>query len=267
MSSAILTHMLSVLETHESPFCRQLAAYLPGHLQDLLDIEEGFRRLTSARQEPETLRRFFNSWSQTNNSAMTVCGLSNRLSMPIHRNDPIPQPASLAKAIASLNRIADEDLAVVGKVLHQELFYRMAIGFCGDDQWLMRAYLHPAAASFKKWKDNNSLNVDDPMIGLLTTLTHEIYTHGEVEFILPLFRQWAEEHYGMDSSLARRTLAWISVHCGPTEKNHFFHALDSIAHYAQAMDVDLARYDLAQIVADYVHLKADMIRGALPAVH
>lgn len=222
-------------------------------------IEDGFRVLTRQRQDPEALCRFFHSWSQTNNSAVTVAGIGNRLTLMLQRGQPVGDEGALLRTLTSLDRIIDEDLAVTHRVLHSDMFYRMATDIVGDDRWLSRRYLHPAAKEFKDWKDHNSLRERDYMIALLTTLAHEIYTHGEVEFILPLFRRWLAEEYGFTDAAIRRTLAWISVHTGPTEKNHFFHALSALEHFAEAMGVAIADYPLDDIVAAYLEKKAAVL--------
>ncbi len=212
-------------------------------------ICESFRQLTSKRQSPEALRVFFHNWALTNNSAVTVAGLSNRCTMLIHQGDDSVDHAHLARSVASLNRIVDEDLAVVGNILHSELFYRMATQITGDDQWQSRAHLRESAKSFKGWKDHNSLQDPDILVGLLTTLCHEIYTHGEVEFIWGLFSDWLAAHY---PEVPASSLAWIKVHTGPTERNHFFHAIDAIGHWVAASGASLEDYDVASILQTYI---------------
>ncbi len=242
----------------ESHLKRELLVAFAAHPQAFARIETGFRTMTARRCEPAALRRFFASWAQTNNSAMTVAGIGNRLTLLLHRGDPVADETALLRALTSLDRIIDEDLAVVGHVLHAQLFYEMATAFVGDDAWLSHQWIDETASAFKAWKDRASLRDADPMIALLTTLVHEIYTHGEVEFILPLFER-AVLQYGMTPSEARRALAWIRVHCGPTEKNHFFHALHAVGHAATALDRDLSSYELGPIVAAYVEKKAAVI--------
>lgn len=249
-----------------------LAGMPAGHLKRELDqaftlhkryfdaIEAGFHTLTSARQDAEPLRCFFQSWSQTNNSAMTVSGIANRMTLLVHRQRQVADEHALLRAITSLHRIVDEDLAVTHPVLHAELFYRMASTIVGDDLWLSRRYLLPAAKDFKSWKDHNSLRDPDLFVALLTTLTHEIYTHGEVEFILPLFTRWLRAEYGFSEQDCRRALAWISVHCGPTERDHFFHALDAIGHFSRAANVDVGNYQIEGIVGTYLQKKAAVLQ-------
>ena len=234
----------------------QLLKYFPSYVNEFQIIEDAFKSLTSSKQDKETLRLFFKSWSQTNNSAMTVAGLSNRMTMMVHKNQEVPSEHDLFKAVASLNRIVDEDLAVVGRVLHSKLFYTMATNISGDDSWLSNKYLNNESVEFKGWKDKNSLRNDDIMIGLLTTLVHEIYTHGEVEFIIPLFRKWLNDDGRFSEMEIKRTLSWIQVHCGPTEKDHFFHAVDSVYSYSKAVGINVEDYDLQEIISDYLRLKS-----------
>lgn len=259
--SSIILPVLNDME--ESYLKDQLLKFLPNQEESFSKIEKSFKQLTSKVQDKERLQLFFHSWSQTNNSAMTVAGISNRMTMLVHKNQPIADREALLQSITSLNRIVDEDLAVVGRVLHSQLFYTMATNICTDDDWLSRKYLNPSAYEFKSWKDQNSLRNKDIMIALLTTLIHEIYTHGEVEYILPKFESWLTNDYGFSGEELDKTLAWISVHCGPTEKNHFFFAVSSIFHYAKAMNVDLETYDLETIIKDYLAKKSAVMKDVM----
>lgn len=253
-------HIFRVLQdVPNMPVREPLLKAFADHEADFAAIETGFRRLTSRRQDPETLRRFFASWSQTNNSAMTVAGIGNRLTLKLHHGEPVRDQIALLQCLTALHRISDEDLAVTHRILHSQMFYDMATGIVGDDEWLLHRHIDPSAVGFKAWKDHMSLREDDIALGLLTTLSHEVYTHGEVEFILPLFTQWLMEHYGFSKSDTGRPLAWIRVHCGGTERRHFFHALDAIAHYDRAVGIDWKACDLEAIVAQYLQRKAAVL--------
>ena len=256
-----IIHIISnaLADMPDSHLKTQLQAYLPQQENAYNSIESSFQLLTSKSHNSENLNYFFNSWSQTNNSAMTVSGLSNRISMLIHKNKPVHNEKSLFKALASLNRITDEDLAVVGRVLHSQLFYDMSTHFCKGDEWLSKKYLSKEAEDFKAWKDHNSLREEDIMIGLLTTMVHEIYTHGEVEVILPMFRKWIADNETLSHRDTAKVLAWIVVHTGPTEKNHFFHAVNSVYSYAEAMNIDVSQYDIKEIIETYLHKKAQVM--------
>lgn len=256
----LLSIILPVIDQmNDSHIKSQLLNYFPLQEEKLEVIENSFIHLTERKQDKEVLNLFFKSWSQTNNSAMTVAGLSNRMTMFIHKNQPVKSEHDLFKAVASLNRIVDEDLAVVGRILHSELFYTMATTISGDDAWLSSKYLSNEAKEFKAWKDKNSLRDKDIMIGLLTTLVHEIYTHGEVEYIIPKFENWLKTEGTYSQEEIDRTLAWISVHCGPTEKDHFFHAVDAVNSFSKATGIVVEDYDLKEIITDYVNKKADVM--------
>lgn len=259
--SSIILPVLEGME--ESHLKNQLLKFLPNQQEAFSKIEKSFNQLTSKVQNKERLQRFFHSWSQTNNSAMTVAGISNRMTMLVHKSQPIVDEKALLKSITSLNRIVDEDLAVVGRILHSQMFYTMATTICTDDDWLSRKYLNKSACDFKAWKDQNSLRNKDIMIALLTTLIHEIYTHGEVEFILPKFKSWLINDYNYTEEECEKTLAWISVHCGPTEKNHFFFAVSAVFYYAQAMDIDVEAYDLEPIIKDYLEKKSAVMEDVM----
>lgn len=258
-------HIVPVLRTMpDGPFRAPLLRGFANHKAEFAIIENGFRDLTSRRPDGETLRRFFGSWSQTNNSAMTVAGISNRLTLKLHRGEPVQDSQALLQALVSLHRIIDEDLAVTHKILHSKMFHTMATDIVGDDAWLQTRYIDRSAADFKTWKDHMSLREPDIALGLLTTLVHEIYTHGEVEFILPLFRQWLLEHFHYTEEDTTRPLRWIAVHCGGTEKKHFFHALNTLNYYARAFEVDWEAYDLVGIVGQYLQRKAAVLQALFP---
>ncbi|SEB37720.1 hypothetical protein SAMN04489761_0277 [Tenacibaculum sp. MAR_2009_124] len=254
---SIITPVIDQMQ--ESHLKSQLLRYFPLQTNEFTTIENSFKSLTSKKQSKEILNLFFKSWSQTNNSAMTVAGLSNRMTMLVHKNKPVVSEHDLFKAVASLNRIVDEDLAVVGRVLHSELFYTMATNIAGDDSWLSKQYLSKEAKAFKAWKDKNSLRDKDIMIGLLTTLVHEIYTHGEVEYIIPKFNTWLEAEGTYTDDEIATSLAWIQVHCGATEKDHFFHAVDAVNSYAKAQNIDVTTYNIEEIITTYLQLKSEVM--------
>ena len=256
----LISIILPVIEqVKDAHIKNQLLAYFPLQKDKFSSIEDSFTYLTEKKQDKEILNLFFKSWSQTNNSAVTVAGLSNRMTMLIHKNQEVLSEHDLFKSVASLNRIVDEDLAVVGRVLHSDMFYTMATNITGDDTWLSNKYLSAEAKAFKAWKDKNSLRNKDIMIGLLTTLVHEIYTHGEVEYIIPKFDNWLRADGTLTDQEINLTLAWIRVHCGPTEKDHFFHAVDAVKSYSKAQGINISDYDLSEIISDYLNLKADVM--------
>jgi hypothetical protein len=149
-------------------------------------------------------------------------------------------------------------------VLHADLFYRIATTLVGDDQWLSKRCCNAAADEFRDWVDRQRLRERDLLKGLLVTLIHEVYTHGEVELILPLFQTWAKDELGLSADEARRTLAWISVHTGGTESAHFGHAVEAVGQYCAATGARI-NADFAEVLFQgYLHRKSAVMEQLRP---
>jgi hypothetical protein len=220
---------------HE-PLREVLFDSLAAETESMHAIMRSFSGFLEGIQPSDIRRRFFASWQKTNNSAMSVEGLANRMTAEAEAKLGGAEPAnalSLFRAAGRLNRVADEDLGVGGQMIHFDLFYRMATTFCDqDDLWQSRQYCVPAALEFKAWLDEMRLR-SPVVVGLYTLLVHEGYTHAELETIAMPCRDWAMTHMGLSDHQARRALAWISVHNGGTEKAHFAHSCASMAHYLE----------------------------------
>ena len=130
----------------------------------------------------------------------------------------------------------------------------MATTLCGDDSWQSKRYLTPEAEAFKRWKDQCCLINEDLVIGLLSTVVHEIYTHAEVEFLWPLFDGWLAR-CGWSEADRQQALVWVSVHCGGTELDHFSHALDALSSYTRARDAALQDEVVEGIACSYLEHK------------
>ncbi|HTP26002.1 MAG TPA: hypothetical protein VMK12_10125 [Anaeromyxobacteraceae bacterium] len=199
-------------------------------------IARGFAGFLAGIQALDIRRQFFASWQRTNNSALSVEGLANRMTQEGEAKceslDAV-NALRLFRAAGRMNRIADEDLGVGGGTLHFELYYRMATACAGrDDQWQSRRYCLPAAEAFKSWLDAMRLRAPI-LVGLYSLLVHEGYTHAELETIAAPFHEWATSGLGLSLHEARQALAWITVHTGGTEKNHFAHSCASLMHYLE----------------------------------
>lgn len=227
-----------------------------GETQALETIETCFSQVTGDYHGPESLKHFFRSWMMTNNSAMCVSGLGNRMTMQTRDGSAVKDKEALFLAVTSLHRISDEDLGAGSALLHWDLFYRMATSICEADDWQSTRYLTKEAESFKRWKDACSLKEPDLMTGLLTTLIHEIYTHGEVEYIEPMFHQWLAFCSDFDEAERKRNLFWITAHCNGTETAHFSHAQEATEHYCRAHGISLEAYPMEAVFRDYLQRKA-----------
>ncbi|HEX7832367.1 MAG TPA: hypothetical protein VF787_22100 [Thermoanaerobaculia bacterium] len=256
----IAVHVRSALDAvPQSPVIAPLRRAFETHDDALRDIEQAFRDFTAVAPTPERARYFFHSWSLTNHSALCVSGIGNRITLRLKDDRNGIDKTRLTSALLALHRISDEDLGALGGTLHADLFYEMAELFCGGDAWMSRSFAVDSARAFREYKNRAGLRTPDLMFGLLSTVAHEVYTHGEVEFILPLFKDCVK-HYAIDEKQQRRRLAWISIHCGPTEREHFRHAVEAIEHYCAALNIDPLAYDLEKLFGDYIEHKAAVMR-------
>lgn len=244
-----------------SPLVQPLRAAFDLRAQGLAEIEDTFRAFTAARHPVATNRMFFHNWSRTNHSAMCVSGISNRMTGQLHDRMPGIERGRLVDAVVSLNRISDEDLGVGGGRLHADLFQQMAEPYCDGDGWRLDEYALPAARAFTAYRHETGLKDRELMHALLMTTVHELYTHGEVEFILPLFQQNLAAFSSLPHRKQRLTAAWIIVHCGPTEQEHFGHALDAVGHYMAAHGLSLDAFDPVDHFTRYLDHKIAVMRS------
>ncbi len=232
--------------------------------ESLRTIEGCFVQLTSKRHGIEPLKYFFQSWSQTNNSAASVSGLASRITLAAMRLPDNAAKFAYFSVVSSLQRITDEDLGAYGGVLHSDLYYRMATTICGDDAWLSKRYCLAAADEFRAWRDHQRLRERDLLNGLLHTLIHEVYTHGEVEIIHPICQAWLPAHMEIPVHESRKVLAWITVHTGGTESNHFRHATDAVEHYGEAAGVPIDPAAAKDLFKGYLRRKAAAMEELTP---
>ncbi|MGG1946522.1 hypothetical protein AB1286_17160 [Trinickia sp. NRRL B-1857] len=265
--SGVLNIVMPVLSEMECGVLkRALITAFATEQSSLREIEDAFHRLTERRHPASALRPFFASWSKTNNSAASVSGLANRITL-LARSDAASVASSrLYEVCASLQRITDEDLGALGGVLHADLFYTMATAACGDDAWLLKSACLPSAQAFKDWTDRQRLKERDLLQGLLTTLVHEVYTHGEVEYIHDLYKTWFHTHVGVPAERVRHTVAWVTVHTGGTESNHFAHAVRAVTAFADAMQVTLNEAAAQALFQDYLRRKAAVMHECAQAL-
>jgi hypothetical protein len=254
----LIMHVCDVLsDVRDASLKNDLQSAFASSLPELQKIEQAFTSVTRLPHTKSSLYYFFHNWSMTNNSAASLSGYCNRLTMHWLKRDDADLDSSYLKALSHLNRVSDEDLGAGGGTVHFDLYYRMATMICSDDGWMSRAYLLEEGAKFKRWKDHQMLRDSDLFVGLLTTLVHEIYTHSEVEFILPLFKQWLVDRKDMSLQDQRRCLTWIVVHTAGTERNHFNETLQTIKSLSRILDKNIADYDICAIFKTYLSNKAN----------
>jgi hypothetical protein len=251
---------------HAGPLQNALLSGFAAEADSLSAIEQCFMRLTSRRHDPEVLKHFFQSWSQTNNSAASVSGLASRITLAARAVRDEQAKLGYYRVVDDLQRITDEDLGANGGVLHSDLYYRMATRLCGDDSWLSKRYCIDAAHDFRNSLLQQRLRDRDILNGLLHTLIHEVYTHGEVELIHEMCQAWLPIHMGIPTLEARKILAWVTVHTGGTESNHFRHATDAVAHYCAASGSRIDGEAAEALFRSYLQRKARVMEELIPVL-
>ncbi|MGC5700448.1 hypothetical protein J4P02_09600 [Pseudomonas sp. NFXW11] len=228
----------------------------------LVSIEQSFQALTAMRPEPQALCQFFASWSLTHHHLGSLAGLGNRLTL-LARSGPDESAAALYRACGSLQRITDEELGASGNTPYPELFDNMASTICGSDQWRLKANSQPSAQMFRYWIEARCLRDRDLSQGLLLSLIHRIYSHGEARFIGPLYRQWLTRDLGMPVAVAWATVAWAKVQAEVAPNQHYVHALEALAGYADAMSCSINQHAAREIFVQYLQRKARVMRDCL----
>ncbi|MBV9312611.1 MAG: hypothetical protein JO100_02490 [Pseudonocardia sp.] len=234
---------------------------------ELSSIEESFDLLTAKKHDQEVLRRFFHSWQQTNNSASSVAGQTCRFTLKANKSAlSIEDVQACYNVVNDLQRIVDEDFGAHGELMHADLYYRMATAICGDDSWLSKTYQSEAAKTFRGWMLKQRLRDRSLLNGLLFTLIHETYTHGEMELIRPMFADWLVERLGFGKSEANKTMAWIIVHTGGLEAEHSRHALNAVRGYCKLAGEEVEQPIAQPLFTTYLRYKAAVMSDLIPSL-
>lgn len=260
----LITLISDVVQDVEHPLIRtSLQSAFDQSLAKLEAIENSFTTLATSVASSNNLNVFFHNWSMTNNSAIGLSGFCNRLTMRWRRETNGVSNAQTStkymNALSHLNRVTDEDLGATGGKLHYDLYYQMATMICQNDSWMSRQHLLPEGREFKQWKDRCMVKDKDLLMGFLVTLVHEVYTHGEVELILPVFDQWLRDTRSFNDKDRRRCLVWIDVHTKGTERNHFNETLQALPDLCSILDRNLEDYRLINIFSEYLSKKANVM--------
>lgn len=271
MSAAVSTsNFLNIVEPVigsmlDGPLRESLRAAYVEETESLKTIEECFLLLTSKVHDAERLRIFFHCWAQTNNSASSVAGLACRLTLST-KGLPKEDRLIYYRIVDSLQRIIDEDFGAHGEIMHADLYYRMATGICGDDSWQSKRHQSPSSQEFRRWMLKLRLRDRKILNGLLFTLIHEVFTHGEVELIHPMFQEWLPTHLGIPARDARKLLAWITVHTGGLETEHFGHATNSVLDYCRASGETVDPIAAKELFTTYLRRKAAVMAEVIPGL-
>lgn len=213
-------------------------------------IEACFERLTSRAWPRPTLERFFHGWRDTHLTSGSVAGIGCRLMLLAEREYP-ENGVAFFEAAARNARIIHEDLGLCGET-HADLYERLATAVCDGDEWELRRNRVPSAFAFRKWVHRERVSAEDMQDGILTTIASEIYNHGEYSMIAPMFQRWLEGALGFSPREARRKLAYIMVHTGDTESDHFLFGIETLKHYCRGAGLEVDYERVSARCAEYL---------------
>ena len=140
------------------------------------------------------------------------------------------------------------------------LYERLANSVCKGDEWKLDANRINSAYEFGNWVHHQRV-VADIETGLLTTIASEIYNHGEYTFAAPLFRAWMETLLGFSPEATRHSLAYIVVHTGTTESDHFMHGIDALKSYYAGIGMSMDYEKVTASCAEYLKRVAGAFAG------
>lgn len=220
-------------------------------------VESFFARLSSQVWPKSVLHRFFHAWRDTHLSSSSVAAMTCRL---LSLADENSNDAHCFTAAASANsKIVHEDLGLCGET-HANLYDRLANVVCRTDEWKLETHRVASAYQFGAWVHHERV-VNNIACGLQTTIASEIYNHGEYTFVEPLLRLWMQDLLGLSPEQTRRSLAYITVHTGSTESDHFMHGVEALKYYSSGVGTDFSYESVSATSAEYLRRVGSAFAG------
>jgi hypothetical protein len=169
--------------------------------------------LTPADQP--ALRRFLNGWGDTHVSSNLVTVLALRL----YRED-------MGEAAGHMMEVIADDIGKTGKP-HAEMFATFANALCVPaESWREARNKTESCVNFRDYL--REMRHDAPFDeAILTTAASEIWNVGEYTQLTYLMQEWMENKMGLSRGQAASANAYVRVHGGDTELNHFLHAIEA----------------------------------------
>jgi hypothetical protein len=245
--------MYSILEEALSTLNdRQLSAAIAAGFErqsgSLQIVENTFELLTSNIWTKTRLQDFFNAWRDTHLSSSSVAAIVCRLLTESDKGTP--GSYCFIEAARSIAKVIHEDLGLCGET-HSNLYERLANRICLGDDWKLNQHRIQSAYEFGNWVHGKRAEASLDQ-SLLVTISSEIYNHCEYTFIAPLFRNWMQNLLAFETDQIPRYMAYILVHTGPTESDHFLHGINSLQDYYSGVNFDLSYSAITESVAEYL---------------
>jgi hypothetical protein len=113
-------------------------------------------------------------------------------------------------------------------------------------------YAVPAARSFSQWVGEKRPRAPDLMEAIEMMIMAELFNTAEYNIMTPMWKGWLGTAKGLSKRDINKAASFLSVHCGPVEARHFFHATSALELHAQSIGAALEYDRIRSLSADYV---------------
>lgn len=251
---APFAHRHALRQTYENVLASPAAQNAAAQADRLFSTVVSF----TPKNEPE-LRRFAHGWSDTHVSSDLV-GL---LALRLHK-------IGAHQAAGDMMHVIADDIGANGKP-HRDMFATFANALCEPNGWRNPDNAVSSCTDFRRYLHQARVKAPEAE-AILTTAASEIWNVGEYTVLAEKFLPWMQNKMGLSLPEAKKANAYVQVHAGQTELDHFLCAIDAwdklASHTKIAQPVDMAgqvmhRY-LQEIGKAYGDL-ADAIAPQQPA--
>jgi hypothetical protein len=215
-----------------------------------------YAAITNRQHDVAELQRFFCHWRSPDGAAHAVSSIIIRLLRAANEIDEPVGKDKLRQAAWHCGEIIVEDVGLgemQGHPHHSKLYYRFATTACESEAWRMQDENNiPAARAFSQWVGDKRPKAADLMEAIEMMIMTELFNTAEYNIMTPMWKNWLVEHKGLSKREANIAASFLSVHCGPVEAKHFFHATSALELYAQATGNALDYVRIRSLSQEYV---------------
>lgn len=173
-----------------------------------------------------------NNFQAMHLSVLSVSALKVRID-----KDPSYKLAEKAEIQLQISEIIAEDVGLQG-LTHHALFERFAHAITGTTRWHDGATVTPEVKNFRDSLSKIRTN-GDIQDALATLIVSEIWNTGEYTHGAPIMESHLSQGTSASSFNAKNCNAYMSVHAGDTEFDHFMHAVSAFCTYSATQNVPM----------------------------
>jgi hypothetical protein len=222
----------------------------------LTEYIEHYAGITSRDHGQTELLRFFCTWRSPDGAAHAVSSIIIRLLREARKKKVAAAKEKLLEAAWHCGEIIVEDVGLGemhGHPHHSKLYAQLATVACGSDAWRRQdEYAVPASRKFSEWVGEKRPRAPDLMEAIEMMIMTELFNTAEYNIMTPMWKGWLSTSKGLAKHDANKAAAFLTVHCGPVEARHFFHATSALELYAESIGAALEYDRIRDLSTDYV---------------